>query len=350
MRAPRRTTRAMLSPRVLMSYSTAKNSLNPFTQLLSAAIAQAGGEAVDFGWSTAIFGKYDLVHLHWPEHLLRGRRGARRLAVRALFLIFLLRSAVTRVPMVRTVHNLEPHDRVAPLDRLTLGWADRLTDHWILMNRSVLDPRRSETVIPHGDYRPWLQNFDQASGSSHVDGTPTRFLFFGLIKRYKGPEEVIRAFSGSPIDSPIALSIRGTPSDGDLAAEIDLLCSADARIDVQFGRMRDQDLIDEILASEFVVLPYRNLYNSGALLLALSCGRPVLVPEGAVAAELAAEFGDDWVIQYDSPLEAADLLALSEVPLPAEGPNLQDRAWPEIGHAHVRLYRSLISSSKGALK
>lgn len=333
-------------PRVLMSYSTAKNSLNPFTRLLSGAIEEAGGEALDFRWTTALFGRYDLIHLHWPEHLLMGRRGVRRPAVRLALLLIIARSRITRTPIVRTVHNLEPHGGVSGFDARCLAWVDRATDHWVLMNRSVVDPNRRESVIPHGDYAPWLDRFvpSPIPAETRVDGR-TELLFFGLIKRYKGVEELIGAVLDSPRDSPLMLRIRGTASDAELAAEIERLCAPDPRIDLEFGRIGDQELIDAIHASDVVVLPYRALYNSGVLLLALSCGRPVVVPEGDVANELAAEFGDEWVIRYRPPLDPSDLLLLSQRARPSVAPDLRGRNWSAIGRQHLHLYTSIISRS-----
>ncbi len=61
------------------------------------------------------------------------------------------------------------------------------------------------------------------------------------------------------------------------------------------GFAPDADLVREISMSEMVVLPYRFMHNSGAVLLALSLDRPVLVPDNEVNRLLEIEVGSDWV-------------------------------------------------------
>ncbi|MBM4515638.1 hypothetical protein GS432_01345 [Rhodococcus hoagii] len=54
------------------------------------------------------------------------------------------------------------------------------------------------------------------------------------------------------------------------------------RVSSALGFAPDADLVREISMSEMVVLPYRFMHNSGAVLLALSLDRPVLVPDNEV--------------------------------------------------------------------
>ena len=69
----------------------------------------------------------------------------------------------------------------------------------------------------------------------------------------------------------------------------------------------DERLVDEVARAQLVVLPYIEMHNSGTLLVALSVGRPVLVPRGCVNGTISAEVGDGWVVQYEGELTAADL-------------------------------------------
>ncbi len=57
-----------------------------------------------------------------------------------------------------------------------------------------------------------------------------------------------------------------------------------------------------------MVLPYREMHNSGAALTALSLNRPVLVPDNEVNRELAEEVGPGWVFRYDGELTGRHLL------------------------------------------
>ncbi len=56
-------------------------------------------------------------------------------------------------------------------------------------------------------------------------------------------------------------------------------------------------------AANAVILPYREVLNSGSALLALSCSRPVMVPDRGAMSELRADFSSDWVNIFQGPLD-----------------------------------------------
>lgn len=66
----------------------------------------------------------------------------------------------------------------------------------------------------------------------------------------------------------------------------------------------DPTLAREVSSAELVVLPYRDMHNSGTLLLALSLARPVLVPRTPNNVAVAAEVGPGWIFMYDGELDA----------------------------------------------
>jgi hypothetical protein len=48
-----------------------------------------------------------------------------------------------------------------------------------------------------------------------------------------------------------------------------------------------------------VVLPYREILNSGTALLSLSFDRPVMMPRRGAGTELERSVGSDWLCLYD---------------------------------------------------
>ncbi len=109
--------------------------------------------------------------------------------------------------------------------------------------------------------------------------------------------------------------VDGTPGDdlrlagGGAAVDASLAESSggrapDARIAHHLEHVPDDDLAAEVAHAQLVVLPYREMHNSGAVLLALSLDRPVLVPRNEVTDALAAEVGPWWVQRYDGELDA----------------------------------------------
>ena len=120
----------------------------------------------------------------------------------------------------------------------------------------------------------------------------------------------------------------------------------------------DAELASEISQAELVVLPYRELHNSGSVLLALSLGRPVLLPANDVTRRLAEQVGERWVLPYEGTLTgdvlesalatvrdaSTDSAAHPGAGVAADGsstqvPNLSDRAWDRVAAMHVAAYR-----------
>ena len=329
---------ATASPRrvtVLQSFPAPRPTTNPYlVQLLACATPEI--QIVTFSWSRALLGRYDVVHLHWPEVLLRGNTRPRTWARRALFAALLTRLSVSGTPLVRTIHNLASHETGPWSERMLIAGAERRTTAWIRLNPTTVPPTSAPVfTIPHGDYSDWF------SGLPVPPAESGRILYFGLIRPYKGVEQLLEAF-GRTSDDALRLRVVGKPADDSLVARIRSSCTADARVDARLEYIDDPTLANEVGRAELVVLPFREMHNSGSLLLALSLARPVLVPANEVTAALAAEVGPGWVFTYVGDLTADDLtstLKLIESGPRTGGPDLSRRTWDTIGQQHREVYR-----------
>jgi beta-1,4-mannosyltransferase len=330
--------------RVLQSVKQPTSRTNPYIiQLVDSLSPHAVVRY--FSWRRGLFGRYDVFHLHWPEVMVRRDASLQRWAALGRFALLLSRlSLQRRIAVVRTLHNLGSHESGGRVERLLLAWCDRRTDHWIGLNSQTPVPPGGElTVILHGDYRTWFERYPLSPV------TPGRILYFGLIRPYKGVDTLLGGF-GWTTDPGLTLRIVGKPVNAELTALVTDAVRADSRISARLEYVDDEALAAEIGQAQLVVLPYQDIHNSGALLLALSLGRPALVPRAAVTVALAEEVGDDWVHTYSGPLTGAVLSqALSGVkagrlePQKAtEEPNLDQRSWTLIGAQHAALYRSLV--------
>jgi beta-1,4-mannosyltransferase len=286
-------------------------------------------QVMTFSWRNALLGRYDVLHLHWPEAVVARRSALRRWLASLALMLVLLRAKVRRVAVVRTLHNVEPHERQAGPVRAVLWLADRWTTWWILLNRHTTTPRPGpSSVIPLGDYGTWY-----GDPRPCVEDGPV--VAIGQIRAYKNLDQLVRAARGVP---GCALVVAGAVSDQRLEAELLSAADGDARIDLRFGHVADADLAELIASSRLVALPYRRMHNSGAALLALTLGRPVLVPDNAVTADLADEVGDGWVHRFTGELAPEDLDAAMAARCPDRGPDLSARAWETIGDCHVEVF------------
>src|SRR3546814_10110494 len=85
--------------------------------------------------------------------------------------------------------------------------------------------------------------------------------------------------------------------------------------------MRISDWSSDVCSSDLitdeadaVVLPYRDIVNSGSALLALSRFRPVIAPRLGSLIELQGQVGEDWLWLYDGPLTGRSEEHTSELP------------------------------------
>lgn len=297
-----------------------------------------------FSWRTALRGQFDVLHLHWPELLLRARTRPKRLGKHLAMRLLLARTARRNVPVVRTVHNLAPHEAGSTVERALLRRIDDATDLFVRLNPTTEIGRDVPTVtILHGHYR---ERFASHPRSEPVTG---RLLYFGIIRAYKGVDRLLAVFpdlADGPGGAGIGLRIVGSPS-ADMRTAIEAAAAGDPRISARLAFVPDAELVQEVTAAELVVLPYREMHNSGVLLVALSLDRPVLVPRTPSNSALADEVGQGWVLQYDGELTAdAVRAALADVRGGGRTtrPHLDGRDWDSLGRQHSAAYRGLLSA------
>ncbi|RZI88302.1 MAG: glycosyl transferase [Microbacterium sp.] len=326
--------------RVLQSFSEPRATSNPYIHQLAASLrATPGIELRTFSWSEALRGDYDVFHAHWPDTLLAGNsrltRAGKRLAVRLL----LARLRRRGIPVVRTRHNAKPHETSRTVSAVEAGF-ERLTVESILLN-GVGTPPPHATVIPHGHYRDWFARHPRA------ERVPGRLAFVGLIRPYKGVEDLVAAYRELSADgSGASLTIAGSPRSAELAAEITAAAQGDPTIALTFAYVDDVAFVQAVTASSLVVLPYRAMENSGAALAALSLDRPVLLPRNAMTESLRTEAGDEWVLLFDGTLTAAALREALAASAEATGsPRFIGREWGDAGEQHRRVFAAALGGS-----
>jgi len=318
---------------VLFSTEQPTGKTNPYlTQLYESLPAEVGLRY--FSMRTALLSHYDVLHLHWPEYLMRHPSRVGTWAKQACTALLLLRLQLTHTPVVRTLHNLQPHESHGRVEQWLLAWIDRLTRRWIRINAATpARPPFTDTIL-HGHYSDWFAAMPQPASQ------PGRLLHFGLIRPYKGVETLLEVFAATS-DPALQLRICGNPATPEMRRTVEAACAEDPRISAHLAYIDDPQLAHEVGLAELVVLPYRQMHNSGTLLLALSLARPVLAPWSESNAAVADEVGQGWVHLYRGELDGEVLAqALSAVrALPRSAlPDLSRREWRAIGQQHYRTY------------
>ncbi|WP_460843203.1 glycosyltransferase [Nocardioides marmoraquaticus] len=323
---------------VLTSFPRPRPTTNPYiTQLARSLEADNEIGVLYFGWRAALLGRYDVVHLHWPDILVEGRTSLRRTVKRLLVGLWCVRMVVRQVPVVRTWHNLNRPAGLRHVDHVLLSWLDRLTLVRIKINdTTALPPGGRDVTILHGHYRDWFSPYDQRQP---VAG---RIAFVGRIRPYKGVEHLLRTFRCTP-DASLSLTVAGLPADRSVERAVRDLADGDPRIDLDLRYVDDETLVAHVTESVLVVLPYRQMHNSGAALAALSLGRPVLVPDNEVNRKLAHEVGPGWVHLFADDVSAHDFArALASTRPSTSCPDLSAREWSRAARDHLAAYRQAV--------
>jgi len=319
--------------KVLMSTGPLKHEDNPYLKQLVVGLSeQADVEALS--WRTALFFRPDVFHVHWPEQLYRANGRAKTMVKRVLVTILLLRLRARRVPVVLTVHDLAPHDKDRGFERLLARALERMFTLRIYLNESEQnDPTRGVAIL-HGDYRDWLQE-------QGVDLTPREpqrdVILFGLLRRYKGIETLIAAAR----DTDATLTIAGRTIDESYERELRALVTDVPSTVLDIRHLNDDELTAEIFNHRIVCLPYTHMHNSGALVYALSIGRPVLARRSPFNEVIAREVGEQWVMLYDGELTAQDLKDALSRTSPVGLPDLSRWDWSTGIALHMACYRGL---------
>ncbi len=166
-----------------------------------------------------------------------------------------------------------------------------LTDHIIVHNQfsydtlmngiDIKDPEKV-TIIKHGGYLDYIverPEKEYVRGELGLEKDGKYILFFGQIKKVKGLDVLLEALSMVPDD--IKLIIAGKPWKADFSAYNQLIekYKLQNRVVKMIHFIEDEEREKLFFAADVNVLPYRIIYQSGVLLMAMSHGLPVIASD-----------------------------------------------------------------------
>lgn len=327
---------------------------NPYIGLLYGPMRRAGVTVDEWSRRRVVLGRYDVIHVHWPEFLVRAapRRTTALDVLKVLVALWWARK--NGAVLIWTGHDLEPHDdRGSRLLRIYFGLFVRQVDGLLMLDKSGLDgltqrwPRLTSiprAVVPHGHYRssnprPIMAREEVRRGLDlPVQGTI--FLAFGQVRRYKNLPALVHSFSTHREDSETLL-VAGRCSDSALAQELSLAAGPGV---VLWLDGIDQDAVAAVFAaSDVAVQCYRerSALNSGVLLLALSCQLPIVTSASPTNSAISDAVGPGWITQVDNEVDTTVFAARESASRgrPASPPNLAHLEWPALAERTQEFYR-----------
>jgi glycosyltransferase involved in cell wall biosynthesis len=294
-------------------------------------------------------GKPDVVHLQWS-----------RLPIFDRLLVSRLKQAGVKV--VHTVHDVEPlYEGAADMSGLGRVYesCDALIVHTEANRRDLLERYpaidvRRVFVVPHGplqaDACPAGGDRSKARAALGIADDARVALNFGSIKPYKGLDLLVAAMPAVAQRIPEAfLLLAGRPARPADAPDLSVLKSRGIGHRADFEFIANKDAWLYYTAADVVVLPYRNITQSGVLLSSMAFGKPAVVTAVGGLPEVIRPGKTGWVVPAENVPALAEAVseALSDparcesMGQAAREDALERFSWEAIGRETVRIYQSL---------
>jgi beta-1,4-mannosyltransferase len=345
------------SLRVIAWPAFANRAGNPYNRLLSEHLERLGVSVSEFTPARLLREHFDVWHIHWPDGAAV-RSSLLRAAIGTAGVLALMERARRRgTRIVWTAHNLGSHERYHPrLEQIFWNGFSNRIDAYISLSESGIVAVESHFpslrhvpgfVVPHGHYREvYPPSISKAEARRRKGLNPNGRVVacIGHIRPYKNVPHLVRIFrqTAGPDD---VLVVAGKPQTAALRAEVQAAAEGDDRVVLDLRFLMDEQVRNVVCAADVVVLPYTEVLNSGAALLALSLDRPVLVPAMGAMAELRRFVGPDWVHTYAGDLTSDVLqraLAWSGASRDGKAP-LDELSWEVLAARTRAVYTSVLA-------
>lgn len=282
-------------------------------------------DGVDYYWLPSIFGAIAfllrrrpniVVFQWWTGTVLHSyivlALVARLLGARLIVEFHeVLDTGEARLSPVRTYVNL-----VLPLLlRLASGYVVHSAFDQQALAETYETNRKPSVVVPHGPYDVY--------GNANADTTRREappdcinLLFFGVIRPYKGVEDLVKAFNDIPEDQieQYWLTIVGEPWEN-WTLPLDMIKTSPYRdrITLVTRYVADEEVGPYFAGADMVVLPYHRSSASGPLHIAMNYGLPVITTRvGGLTEAVEGYKGVRLVEPHDSDALRQAILEMSQ--------------------------------------
>lgn len=284
--------------------------------------------------------KYDVVHFQWL----------------ALTPVDLMALSLIKHPKVLSVHDHQPFLGAASSRVQTWGFnrIGRVFDRFIVHTEQAEGTLRRYGIEPGRIHRSRTADVLAQPTAGELAREPAKeILLFGTLKRYKGVDLLLKAFSLIPPERRQGWKVRIVgqpfPEVGDLhLLARDLGVSRDVVFDLRFV---DHDEIPAIASGSAIhVYPYRDIDQSGVFTSFLQFGRPVVAMSVGLFREVLRDGENGLLVPKENEAELAKALCrlMNEKPLyerlsaAAKDLGRSMPNWEEIARDHMRVYERVL--------
>lgn len=266
------------------------------------------------------------------------------------------------IQLVYTAHNVLPHEErrwhreqyaslYKTVNRIVVHCENNKRE---LVETFMLDATKIY-VIPQGNFSDFSGEAltrEEAKEILGIDLKQRVILFFGLIKRYKGLEYLIRAFPLVKDRLPrTKLLIAGKPNEDfspykNLVADLGIV--EDVITHLRF--IPYKEVAAYFCAADVVVLPYLKTYQSAVLFTAYTFGRPVIATATGGLTEAIEVGKSGYVVPPANEQKLAEAICailsddtrMAQMGVYARHLAETKYSWPDIARATFEVYRSLV--------
>lgn len=279
--------------------------------------------------------------------------------------IIMIMARLFRRRLLLTVHDVDSFAGHVMGKRLVTRLIYRLADRVIVHNKVSMQEliaigiqSKRISIIPHGNYLNCIKDMPSkamARDRLGIGHSAKVVLFFGQIKDTKGLDLLIESLPKVACEVPkVLLLIAGRPWKTDISSFELMIESLNVKAlcRLHIGFVPDDEVATYYAATDVVALPYRRIYQSGVLLMAMSYSKPVIVSDLPGMTEIVTDRANGYVFMNSSSDDLARVL-IRALNNEEERRLYSERAleyildhhdWDRIGQHTASLYRDVIAS------
>jgi beta-1,4-mannosyltransferase len=296
-----------------------KNS-NPYNYLLYTGIEAFNVDVKEFSFMSCLLLRYDVIHIHWPETYLNSNYRIKNIFYSMALLFALFTAKVFSKKIIWTAHNLKPHHIKYKLLN-TVFWKCylRLVSGVVSLSKSneknFFNKFKALNTLPsvhihHGLYKGFYPDHisqEQARSRLSLDNHSNVSLFIGQVKRYKNVEVLINLFNHSSHLKHSILIIAGKFESEIYFQEINAMAQPNKNIIIHNKFIPDTELQYYFRAADLCIFPFKDIFNSGSVLLSVSFDTPVLVPHSPNFEEYSLLLNNGLISTYTDQIRPEDI-------------------------------------------
>lgn len=328
---------------------------NPYQKLMIRGLGENQDLAVRNGvkgrffgiLKTALFQWPDFIHFDWEtSYYFRRNKFLIILNVPWFFIQILIVKYLFRCRLVWTPHNVVPHDaKFMKAHKLCRSFFAHEVEWIRLFDADTSDRalrqfnvhRSKFKIVPEGSYVGYYPNDIDSFSARNLLGVSQQkkvFLYFGLIKPYKGILELLKSFSLMENHKEYELLIVGKSMDSGYLEE--LLGNVSEGVRIIEGFVKESEVQNYFNAADIVVLPFEKIENSGSVILAMGFGKPIIAPfKGIISKRLCSQVDLLYLTKHIDPAALNKVNSYSIENLTEKGKrnkkNLEVYNWSDFG-------------------